>query len=1024
MDIWDILGIAKTTDEKIIKKAYRSMLKVTRPDDDAGAFMALRKAYETALEYAAEAEEYDEDFREDTDDYEEYDSEFDEDTEPEEPTEIEKWSLTLSEYLNDKDKIRDGEAMHNFLNNSIAYTLSYYTQCREIMYNMCIRNSNIYLSDAVWKEIDKFFSFSVDDKIASRVTNSSEAKAINRRIKLNDKVDFNAFGEGNVTDIQHFLKGYIIFIEDITVYQEDELDKWISSLDYHNANYIPYECLKVAINFQKLNKDTIKDQVTSLFEKYGDNCYTRLLNAQYHMYLGKYDEAESILMDIYINLDTKNYMLTYQLAMCFKKLKRFYESYLLIKHLTWLDPNNYMAKMADSIYEEFASEYNRKLDAKESISDMEHITMARFYIRNYAEHKKAIRIIERVINPEDYVWEYNITKAFCLFEIYDGCKAIENLEILKNFDKSNLATIDLLEYEEVKARMLYDEHKLNECILLCNRILEDYPSSYPILMLRNYADKDLGLYEYGDLEYLNIAITNRPDAALLLAVINDIFGNRKCAIDLLTPYKDICYVQIKYYEAKNKKEANFYEYIEELVSLCEYIRDNEVGVPDRNFDKKSVNLYSICWAVLYDLVNYSEYKKQRAKECFEIVETLKDSPYNCPSKYLYLNRLYCNSGQYDKIDHTADEFDVNKVYSERYYYDGEQIILNYQETNMLDKVKELLDSIDYSKVSPRNLQWVNKRRFLYYMEINDTANAKKWLLIERKRLFDTGDNFWYEEFHLFNLYDEYIEDKNELKEAITLFKECVSLYGKYSDMTMFTSGHLYMFYIYMKLEKYKEAKKMAKDVAKYTKSDYIAVESDWCLCLVYDKLEDFKNAYKSALKYERNSDYNCFNKKVDALYKMGDFEKAAKMFLERDEEDEFDKDNLFLALHCRFFENMTLDMDFVKKIYDKLTELMGENEEARMGYNYANMAEMCMHLGKESEFNKYMKLTKEFDWGTDVRGKKRVLTRIDIWSHIVKGELRKAYNILNGLEDKLIRVDYEFGPIKYHLTQMDKKGQL
>ena len=52
MNIWDILGIEPTTDSSVIKKVYRSLLAETNPEDKPEEFMALRQAYEDALNYA------------------------------------------------------------------------------------------------------------------------------------------------------------------------------------------------------------------------------------------------------------------------------------------------------------------------------------------------------------------------------------------------------------------------------------------------------------------------------------------------------------------------------------------------------------------------------------------------------------------------------------------------------------------------------------------------------------------------------------------------------------------------------------------------------------------------------------------------------------------------------------------------------------------------------------------------------------------------------------------------------------
>ncbi|WP_426104187.1 hypothetical protein [Massilia sp. TSP1-1-2] len=61
MNIWSILGIKATSDERAIKRAYAARLKITRPEDDQQAFQALREAYESALRLARQAALADED---------------------------------------------------------------------------------------------------------------------------------------------------------------------------------------------------------------------------------------------------------------------------------------------------------------------------------------------------------------------------------------------------------------------------------------------------------------------------------------------------------------------------------------------------------------------------------------------------------------------------------------------------------------------------------------------------------------------------------------------------------------------------------------------------------------------------------------------------------------------------------------------------------------------------------------------------------------------------------------------------
>ena len=60
IEVFQILGIEQTKDERALKNAYRDKLTVTNPEDDPEGFKRLRMAYEEACRYAGtpDAEEY------------------------------------------------------------------------------------------------------------------------------------------------------------------------------------------------------------------------------------------------------------------------------------------------------------------------------------------------------------------------------------------------------------------------------------------------------------------------------------------------------------------------------------------------------------------------------------------------------------------------------------------------------------------------------------------------------------------------------------------------------------------------------------------------------------------------------------------------------------------------------------------------------------------------------------------------------------------------------------------------------
>ena len=1053
MNIWKTLGIEKTADEKAVKKAYRQKLKVTRPDDNEKAFIKLRQAYEEALEYVNDNTFYEENYEEDYDFYEEANEEPCEDAElSKESYEgdfeshniydgdyeelvskealLDQWTKALMTFISDKNKISDGYAMREFLKEGIAYKLKFYEKCRNIVIEILLMGRKVYVSREVWAELDSFFKLSVDDRVIKNAANIEQLRQRNHIIKYNGEVDFKAFGQGNSKDIQGFITAYVEFMDELIEGEREEeteeiLGDWEEELDYYEAGYVPYESVKLAIRFCRLSDEEIEVKLSEIEKNYGKSVYTELLNAQYAIYKNNNAKALEILMNIYREMDEKNYYLTYQLAICFRKLKRLYESYLLIKHLTWLKPNNLIVNMAQDLYEEVTKEYDRKIAENESIYDMEHILMARLYIRTYNVHKLAIKLLDNVKKPSENEWEYNVTKAFALLEIYEGANANENLERLESFDISQLSPIDRLELKELKARMLYDAGKYKECIAKCNELLEEYPIAYPIIMLRIYADKNWKSYikldfQYYDALWINQIMSNRPEAAIILAYLNGMIGrDHKLAVKYLEKYKDLCEVEYRYHKIYGD-ELSIGERVEELVNICEYIRDNEVGMPDALPMVFGYGIKNIYTEALDEIEEFSYYQVYKSREYYKIMESLKDTKHNNFSKYQNMMLLYLKSGQADKAKLEDYSIDYDEFYKETKATHNQCVIQSMMLDEAYEELEEVINKIDFDKMPYENKSWLYQDIAYYYSKIYDGENALKWR-IKRLELLKKEHRvqlFVYDS--LFQVYASYIKDKDKLEDAIRLFEELISAYGKYTKLESASSIYMYVGEIYAKLGDVDKAIEAIDNMKKYSKDKTSKFKYHYGLFRIYDIVEDFEKAYEHIVLYEKeNPDAKEGMKRFILLWKMEKFSEASDTILSLDHVigDGKCSDYMMVNAYCRFFENMCFDVDYLNEIYDKTTMLMDEYEEARDGDNYLVMAEVCMYLGKQEEYEKYYRLFDEFEWSSKFE-KAISLYRMKIGERIFKGEYKEAYEYILSMDERYVEGYFAIKTVKYLLGKM------
>ncbi len=718
MNIWKILKIDKTDDEKLIKKAYHTRLRQVNPEDDPKGFMELRSAYESAISYAKSAkyyaedeedEEYEEDEYYDEDFDEEYDDDDDEYWESLEVSEDEKkynsWLSRVNEVYEDYDRRIDKNQWNKLLYEDIPIKIKYYNRCRESIRWRFIEGGSAYVPDDVRKLFDKFFSFAGTEFERAQGNYVERDRKINKKIKLNENIEFSKLMQTQgiaAGEIDAFFRAYEGLVCSINLWETDKklfnnLAKVRRIYEDINCVYLPYECIHAALQLKRGYEDKAKESLNELKENYGDLVEVQLLEAQYCLYLKEYENARMLLKGVYKDIPVKSYPFAYQMAVCCKMAGMYYEAYEFIKYLTYLKPEQMLFDMADEVCELLESELNEK----SVMTDEDKISMCRIYLRSDRTWQ-ATDVLKTVSSTDS--WEYNVAKCLCAFNEEEVPDRVESYENLEKYPKENLNTFQKLEWEELQARYLYEKKAYMESLEKCNEILQDYPIAYSILLLRAYVDYTYGALsdpetgsnkDYFDMDYLISINKKRTEAWLLTAAIMrrmTIVGEgwMRDSLQEIEHIKDARPQEYEYCRLRVLGSCD-YKYKEAMQGWKEFwtfVRNNQVKTP-------AVSKY--CLLDLHEmyeeaaklLSNLNREEDEEVREYYELLCSLSDSKYNHPEKYMDLLPLYFATKQYDKAEPLAYERLDNCNEDYKIVELVKQLLNVYRNTEEVDKAEKV-----------------------------------------------------------------------------------------------------------------------------------------------------------------------------------------------------------------------------------------------------------------------------------------------------------------------------------------------
>lgn len=809
MNCWSKLQIEKTTDKKQIKKAYHKLLKLTKPEENEKGFMELRAAYEQALEYkeyAEDEEEWEEeDFDEVTLESWDEDSDIEEELSEEEQA-IADWQRRVAEVYEDYEKRIDATYWKNLLYENLPAQIKYYEACKRYLYWPMVQSFR-FLPHTVSKLLDDFFSYTGTEVERAKNEHREQSRRLNKIIKLNETIEFNkllAPKGAKSQDIDRFFAVYTELCEFVLRWQESAFVKgnlYRSRQIYEEASlsYPPYECLAVALQMEWAGAEKTEVALTSLKEKYSEIVEVRLLSAEFALYQGEKEQAKTLLKKLYQEIPEKSYPFAYQMAMCCKTAGMYYEAYELVKYLTWMRPESWHFKLA----EEICTLLEEELKHKTAIEDADRIALCRIYLRSNRE-TEALEVLEQVEKKDG--WEYNMAYSLCSFRGEEKvCANPPCYVCLVNAPKDELNVIQRLEWEDLQARYWYEQGMYKESIEQCNRLLQEYPISYPVLLLRSYVDYSWGQYKqrskvrlYGgekdfvDLDYLLALNGNRVETRLLMACVQRYAKDYECALKILEPIKEKVPLEYEYCRLYLLDTLDTYEdAMTGWMVFWEHVKNHPVQIPSVS------KYYLIDLNEIYKrsglLLRYIGIKKEQQEQKRAYYECLKDlanSACNHPERYVDYVHLY-NFKCYDDFDE-AEQYILRKLAlatDKRYMrdiYDALQCL--YRQWNQIEKAEQIYKQIpnnmlaDFSVVymdtlfqekaydrlinfceEKRKKRECNRQGYRYlgkaYYNIAEYPKARE-VWEEAVLLFSQTGDYGDDENLYYDIADSYIREKN------------------------------------------------------------------------------------------------------------------------------------------------------------------------------------------------------------------------------------------------------------------------
>ncbi len=405
-EAFDVLAIAATKDESLIKQAYRMKLMVTNPEDNPEGFKRLRQAYETACKYAAQTEE---------------------ETKPEEEdnTPSGQWISKADGIYNSISRRRDLKEWQQLFEDDIVQSLEGEEECRRKL--LAYLMSHFYFPAEIWRFFDEKLRIQEDNVRLKEIFPADFINFVIRKCSGESDIDFELFEGADDAPYDRYIQCYMRSWQALDENNTELAMQLIDESEKLGIFHPVMEVVRAEAYVKQGNVTQAVQELGEVYKKYPDDLTVAYNYANICWNNNLKDKAAEVYIRIKEKSD-KHYMANLCLAEWYFERKDYENAKSCAEEVMAIGSSDDFAELVGKINTELEKEYNRKYTEE---GDIEAATeLAWCYLQDGSAFAgiKLAESINDLIQPDKYTSHLGLlTKLYLEEAMYEEAvqKALE-----------------------------------------------------------------------------------------------------------------------------------------------------------------------------------------------------------------------------------------------------------------------------------------------------------------------------------------------------------------------------------------------------------------------------------------------------------------------------------------------------------------------------------------------------------------------------------------------------------------------